>query len=337
MIGRRDVLGALLGAMGTAACGAARPDVGRRESSGPLVEPPLELDPIVNLVPAGGLVWLLEARPRELLADPVLGAALTTIAPSDRFEAFARRHGQVDLRQADEVAVAGTAGARRAILALARVHVVPGRVEAAFAARARIVEGRAVERGVTRFWGTVGEEREQVALFGQQGVGIERGGLGPLQAAVYFAQGRLKRSLPALRTEPLASAAMRVGDAPLRGFAPGPFDGDWAGGMGGLLAGATAVAAGMRAAARGGLALRLVLMGGWGADAAAAARRLVDSFRSLAEDPLGRLTGIDRPLDGPVATTAPDAIQLDVTLDPVTMSEGVRAATDAPLAEIMAI
>jgi hypothetical protein len=107
--------------------------------------------------------------------------------------------------------VAGHRRSARSVLALARVRVEPWRVEAAFAARARAVEGRAVERGVTRFWGAVGEEREQVALFGRDAVGIERGALGPLQAAVYFAEGRLRRSAPALRAEPLVSAAGRLG------------------------------------------------------------------------------------------------------------------------------
>jgi hypothetical protein len=194
---------------------------------------------------------------------------------------------------------------------------------------------------VTRFWGTVGDEREQVATFGHDGVGIEFGGLGPLQAAIYFAQGRLKRSLPALRAEPLAAAAAQLGEAPLRGFAPGPFDADSAGAFGGLLAGATALAVRLRAggrAAGGGepLRLQLLLTGAWGADAPAAAKRFEASFRLLAVDPLGRLTGLDRPVDGPVATSAPDALALDVALDPVTMSRGLRAIAGAPLAEIMA-
>jgi hypothetical protein len=339
MIRRRDFLGALLGGVGAAACaatgrGLARPESGERGS-----EPPLALDPIIDLVPAAGLVWLVEARPRELLADPVLGPALAAIASGDRLDAFARRHGQVDLRQAEQVAVASTTGAARATLALAMVHIEPGRVEAAFTARARNVDGRAVERGVTRFWGTVGEEREQVALFGQQGVGIERGGLGPLQAAIYFAEGRLKRSLPALRAQPLASAAARLGEAPLRGFAPGPFEGDWAGGLGGLLGATTAVAVRLRAAARGAdgaLALRFLRTGAWGADAAAAALRLEEAFHVLTEDPLGRLAGLDRPVDGPRVAGDAEALVLDVALDPVRMSRGVRAATEAPLAEIMA-
>ena len=127
----------------------------------------------------------------------------------------------------------------------------------------------------------------------------------------------------------------------MRAFAPGPFDGDWAAGLGGLLAGATAAAApSARGRAPGArrpvLELRLVLTGAWGADAAAAADRLAASFRVLAEDPLGRLTGLDRPVEGPVATGEPDVLALDVALDPVTMSRGVRAAAGAPLAEIMA-
>jgi hypothetical protein len=242
----------------------------------------------------------------------------------------------------------------RSVLALARVRVEPWRVEAAFAARARAVEGRAVERGVTRFWGTVGEEREQVALFGRDAVGIERGALGPLQAAVYFAEGRLRRSAPALRAEPLMSAAGRLGEAPLRAFVPGPFADDWGAGLGGLLGASTGLAVSLgtveapdggapaaasaetRPAGAPSLALRLVLTGAWGVDAPAAAERLGAAFQVLVEDPLARLTGLDHPLRDPATSAAPDALALDVALDPVRMVAGVRAAMSAPVTEIMA-
>jgi hypothetical protein len=330
-VARRQVLAGLLGACASA-CAANRPPP---TSLGP---PPLDIDPLVDLVPAAGLVWLLEVRPQDLWANPSLAAVFAAAAPDERLDAFARRYGGVDLRRADQVAVAGQG---HATLGLARLPVEPRRVEDAFAARARSVEGRAEEGGVTRYWGTVGDQREQVATFGREAVGIEFGGLGPLQAAIYFAQGRLKRSLPALRAEPLAMAAARLGAAPVRAFAPGPFDGDWAGGFGGLLGAATAVAARLRADDRGPgggepLHLQLLLTGAWGADAPAAAKRFAASFRLLAEDPVGRLTGLDRPVDGPVATGEPDALALDVALDPVTMSRGVRAVAGAPLAEIMA-
>jgi hypothetical protein len=332
MSGRRQVLGALLGAV-AAACAPAPP-----AAVTPAEPSPLDLDPLVDLVPAAGLVWLVELRPQALRASPALAGVLAAAAPEDRLDAFARRHGGVDLRLADQVAIAGHGPAT---LGLARLAVEPSSVEAAFAARARSVDGRAVERGVTRFWGTVGEEREQVAVFGREGVGIEWGGLGPLQAAVYFAQGRLKRSRPALRAEPLATAAALLGEAPVRGFAPGPFGDDWAGGLGGLLRGATAVGARLRAAegrpdGRRAIELHLLLTGGWGADAPAAAELLAASFRALADDALGRLAGLDRPLGDPVATGSPGALVLDVALDPLTMSRGMRAVAGAPVAEIMA-
>ncbi len=344
MIARRQVLATLLGAFGSAfGSGCART---LAPSRAPVEPAPLDLDPLVDLVPAAGLVWLVELRPRQLQASPPLAAVFAAAATGAQLAAFAHRYGGVDVRRADQVAVSGHG---RSTLGLARLPVDPWRVEQAFTARAGEVEGRAVERAVTRFWGTVGEEREQVAVFGRDGVGIEHGGLGPLQAAIYFAQGRLKRSLPALRAEPLSAAAALLGEAPVRAFAPGPFEADWAGGFGGLLGAATAVAARLRAAEPGtalaggdagagrqALRLQLVLTGAWGADAPAAADRFAASFRVLGEDPFGRLTGLDRPLDGPVATAGPDALALDVALDPVTMSRGVRAASGAPLAEIMA-
>jgi hypothetical protein len=333
LIARRQVLGALLGALatGAAACG------GRQ---GPAAWPPpparpLALDPLVDLVPAAGLVWLVDARPREVFADAALAAIVAAAIPGDRVDAYARRFGLVDPRQATQVVLASFA---RTTLALACLPVAAGAIEAAFRARAGLVEGGALERGVFRLWGTVGEEREQVAVFGGQGIGLERGAFGPLQAAEFFAQGRLKLSLPALRAPPLAAAAARLGEGPLRAFAPGPFEGDWARGLGGLLGGATALAARLRPGSGPGapLKLRLLLLGAWGTDAPAASERLAAAFHVLAEDPLGRLTGLDRPVEGPTATGDADALALDVALDPVTLARGVRAATGADLPEIMA-
>jgi hypothetical protein len=78
------------------------------------------------------------------------------------------------------------------------------------------------------------------------------------------------------------------------------------------------------------------LTGAWGQDAPAAAERLGEAFQLLAEDPVGRLAGLDRPLAHPVTSAAPDALALDVALDPVRMVAGVRAVMGAPVAEIMA-
>jgi hypothetical protein len=204
------------------------------------------------------------------------------------------------------------------------------------------VDGRAIEGDVTRFWGTVGTEREQVAVVGGDAVGMERGRFGPLRAALYFAEGKLRRALPALRAEPLARAAALLnadGPAPLRAFAPGPFEGEWAGGVGGLLRGATAVAGAARPRERapnGSLWISLVLTGAWDDQAPAAAERLRAVFGVFADDPLGRLMGLRQPLDGPRVSWEKDALRLDVVLDPLELGRGVHAATDAKMAEILA-
>jgi len=298
--------------------------------------PSLALDPLVDLVPAAGLVWLLDARAQELLASPVLAPGVALVLPADHFDAFAQHHGGIDLRRLSHLVLAQYDGAT---LALGSTAVQAAHVEAAFAARAVAVEGRAVEGGVTRFWGSVGADREQVAVFDGRAVGLEKGHLGPLRAAIYFARGMLKRALPALRAEPLVRVAKLLGDAPLRAFAPGPFEGAWGAGLGGLLRATTAVGASLRPAARptgGALEAQLVLAGAWGADAPRASERLAAAFQLLAADPLGRLLGIDHPLEEPRVSGDYEALRLEVILDALALARGLQAATDARMSEIMA-
>jgi hypothetical protein len=338
-IARRDAI-ALIGAVAAAACSASRPPLPTRPAA------PTEtfrVDPLVDLVPAAGLRWLVDVHPAGILADAGFGAAIAILAPEEAFVTFALRHGGVDLRAAHEVVVAGVDDAW---LGLARLTVDPANIEDAFARRALAVEGRAVERGITRFWGTVGSEREQVAVFGHDAVGIEKGRFGPLGVATYFAQGLLRRSRPALRAEPLQAAADRIGDAPLRAFAPGPFDGVWSTGLGGLLRASTAVAVALRPVAapatsrgteRETLAVRFVLMGDWASDGPAAAGRMGSAYRVVTEDSMGRLAGLDHPIKPPEVTWDASALQLDVALDAVELARGVRAATSGSLGEIMAL
>jgi hypothetical protein len=330
-VNRREAL-ALLGALAAAtACGpraTAPPETPRLAA--------LSLEPLVDLVPAAGLVWLLDVGAQELLASPVVAPGVALVLPPARFDAFAAKHGGIDLRRVSRLVVAQYP---EATLTLGATPLQPARVEAAFAARAGTAEGRAVEGGVTRLWGSVGAEREQVALFGDAAFGVERGHLGPLRPAIYFAQGRLKRALPALRAEPLAHAARLLGDAPLRAFAPGPFEGAWAAGLGGLLRATTAVGASMHPSVRptgGALEVQLVLAGAWGADAPRAAERLAAAFQLLATDSLGRLLGIDHPLEEARVSGDDEALRLQVVLEPLALARGLGAATDARISEIMA-
>jgi hypothetical protein len=321
-----------LALLALAACGG-------RVAPGPPAptSPPLALGQAVDLVPAAGLVWLVDARLRELFASSALIPAIALVLPAARLDAFAKRHGGIDLRSVPELALAAYP---EATMAVARAVLDPARVEGAFAARAVAVEGRAVEGGVVRTWGTVGDAHEQLGIFGHEAVALEQGRFGPLRAAEYFAQGRLKRARPALLAEPLMRAATLLGDAPLRAFAPGPFAGDLGRGLGGLLGAATAVAGAATPVDHdpdGALALRFVVTGAWGADAAAAADRLLAAFGVLASDSLGRLLGVDRPLEAPRASGDAEALRLDVSLDALALGKGLRDATSATIAEVMRI
>ncbi len=337
-LSRRNAL-ALLGALAASACGKARGGgaagesrLGQKAGAGET----LQLDRVIDLVPAAGLTWLIEMAPRDLLAGPVFGPAVAQIVPESRFNRFAQRHGGLDPRGAEQIVFAGYA---KTTLLVARVPFDPGRVDAAFVALGEAEEGRSVERAVTRMWRTMPGGHEQIALLAGQGLVVERGQLGPLRAAIYFAEGRLRRSLPALKAEPLASASTLAGEAPLRAFAPGPFDGEWASGLAGLLRATTAVAITLRPAANAAVAAvaaRLLLMGAWGEDAPAAADRLRSAFGVLTGDPLGRLMGLDHPLDGPTVTADANVLRLEATFGALAAARGLHTIVDANVAEIMA-
>jgi hypothetical protein len=352
MTGRGALASGLVAVLVLGACGATVRPTQERPA-----DPPLALDPLADLVSAAGLVWLVDARPSAIATneDAAEGAAALPTAPLDL---LARDGSGLDWHQATELVIAGFPDAT---LWLVRAPFDPLRVERAFGRAAVAVEGRTEERGVTRFWGTVDGARTQVALFGRSAVAIERGRFGPLQVAAYFAQRRLRRSLPAMRAAPLSEVAERVGEpeAPLRVFAPGPFEGGAATGLGGLLRAATAfggrfaIAPAIAASAgerpsmtpppaerpptrpSGTIEARVVLTGAWGPEWRNAAERLDAIFRVIAEDSLGHLLGLDRPSTESRTTGDATAVELDLRLDAHAMATGLRAATTASLSEIL--
>jgi hypothetical protein len=329
-LGRRELVAGLLG---LTACGGA-------PAAAPLapVEQPLGLSSAVELLPAPGLTWLVDAKLRELFSSPALLPALSLLLPPARLDAFAARHGGVDLRAVGDLAIASYP---ETTLWVVLTSIIPARIEAAFAERAVAVEGRAIDGSVVRTWGTVGSAREQLAILGHEGVVLEHGHFGPLQAAEYFAQRKLKRARPALQSEPLVRVAEALGAAPLRALAPGPFVGDLGHGLGGLLAAATAVGAAATPVPSGHgdgdgvLQLRFVVTGAWGQDAPAAEDRLRAAFDLLGADPLGRLLGVDRPVEPPAVDGNAEALQLTVGLDVTRLAEGLKDATSATLEEVM--
>ena len=142
---------------------------------------------------------------------------------------------------------------------------VPAKLESIFRAQTGGVDGRAVDRegeqAIVRAWGTMHGEPAQMATFGHEVAALEVGRFGPLRVAELFARERLKRASPALKSGPLARAAELVRDpgghdAPARAFALGPFEGESAKALGGLIAASTAAALGAEPGHRRGRRLR---------------------------------------------------------------------------------
>lgn len=317
-----------------AACGPAPPP----QPAPPAIDAELHLASAESLVAAPGLEWLLVATPRALASDPALIPWVGAIASEERLDAYARATGGIDLRRAEGLAVAEY---REARMTVAIVAHDAARAEAAFERRATIVEGRALDAHnpqVSRLWGTTSEGREQLVSLGGRALVLERGRFGPLRAAEAFALGRLKRARPALASAPLDEVAAPLGPAPVRVFFPGPFAGEWANGLGGLLAAATAVGVAIEPraeAARLSVRVRLVVTGGWGADHARAAAHLADEVTRLTTSPLAHLLGANRPIEGPEVSSDSTVLRAEARFDGRLLTQGLRDATSAEIDEIM--
>lgn len=296
---------------------------------------PLHLEPACDLAASAGLEWLVEARPRALAQTPDLIPALGLVVSEARFSAFAKAHGGVDLRQIEELCIAKY---RESVLSIARTPIDPGSLERAFADRTTRADGRTVVAPnplVVRLGGDVLGEHQQLVVFGRDAVALEQGKPGPARVAEAFALGKLRRASPALKGAALARVAEIVGHAPLRVFAPGPFEGESAQGLGGLLRATTAVGASASVVPDRRLVVRLVLAGAWGRDAEAAAERLKAAIHVVSETALGRLLGLDHPASPPTVHGTTEALVVEATFDLPALARGVHEAIDAEIDEIM--
>jgi hypothetical protein len=174
--GRRGFLLGCAGAL--VACGGAP-----REPAPP-PELTLALTPVADLLPAPRLEWLVELRCREAWSHPGLRAAIRMVIPDERLAGFAVTHGGVDLREIDELAIAGyapAAGPSGNTVVVARTMLDPARVEAAFT-REVDVQGRAsthpdARHPLVRVWGLAASEPRSLVLFGRRAVLLERAAL----------------------------------------------------------------------------------------------------------------------------------------------------------------
>ena len=311
---------------------------GPKPSAAPPAPPPvpLHLDSACDLAPSAAVEWVVDARPRAVAELPDLIPAIALVVPEARFATFAATHGGIDVRQITDLCIAKY---KDSLLTVVRAPLDPARVERTFAERMTHPGGRSVDvvsPPVVRVWGEVNGEAQQLVVFARELVALEQGRAGPIRASEAFALGKLRRASPVLRGGSLAKAVQLVGDAPVRAFAPGPFEGATAQGLGGLMRASTAIAASARfVGAPASVALRIVITGAWGKDAPAAAERLAAAVHVVSESPLGRLLGLDHPVVSPQVRGTDEALFIEVTVDGAALARGVHDALDAEIGDIM--
>jgi hypothetical protein len=320
-------------------------------AAAPKADVPLDLPKTVDLVPAAGLSVLVDAHPREILAHGELLPLVAQVFPEEQFRVFAERHAGVDPRQLEDLEVA-TYG--DTTLVLGRGDFDPVRAERAFHDRSTHVLGRFVDRPggpvstALRFEGSAltndqppRELRTELVLLGRAVAGYEEHAgaarVGPLRASELFALRKLERARPALAAPPLDTTARALGEAPVRVFFAGPFEGEAAKGLGGLLQAATAVGIAVRPTPRvpAALAITIVLMGAWKNDAAIAGERFAAAVSTILRSDFGRLCGAHEPIRGPDLEVGPDVLTVQVTLDAAHLAAGLRIATAPKIDEIM--
>ncbi len=289
-----------------------------------------------DIAPAAGLSWLVELEPRAIASIPDLIPAIAEVVPEERFTAYAKSHGGVDPRTVPDLCMARYGEVR---LSVAKTPIDPRRIERAFAELATRVDGRTIvsrDPPVIRLTGDVLGEPETVTLFAQNAVALEQGrGLRVMRAVEAFALGKLKQSRPALRGVALARAAALLGEAPFRFFVPAPFGDEASRGLAGLLRATTAVGVAARFVgppAR--IAVRVVLLGAWEGDEAAA-DRFAAAANVLAQSAPGRLFGLNHPHEPVRVRTASDALILDAVLDGSALARGLRDAVSAEASDIL--
>lgn len=322
---RRSLL-ALLAAWPLSACASAQLD-----PEPPSAAPSLKLDPLVDLLPAGGLDWLLLLQPAELLREHALGKPLATVIPEANVDTLSTYLG-FDPRLADQIAVAGYG---ESTLYALRVAHDPAQVETKFRERITSDFFRNIDGpSVTVLSGTIGSRRRSMADLDASVLLFESGPSRPLKAAIAFAQGKLKRARPALQVEPLATLARRLGPAPALLFAPASEAVPWRGAHG-LLDRAAAVGLAASASPEG-LRVRSVLLGAWDEPPTQALARLEHTLDDLAHSSVGRLTGLDAPRAPWSFGGDGEGIHAEGLLDPQKIADGLRAATSAGLRELFA-
>lgn len=224
------------------------------------------------------------------------------------------------------------------MLYLARHAGDPTAIERSYRARFTSGEKRSIERpDVVRVSGKIGRKLHAAVFLGRDVAGFQEGGSasrGPVRVASLFAEGKLKHARSVMAAEPIHALALSLGQAPLAAFAPGPFDGEVARGLRGLLAGATGIGAVLRPTERQSFVVTAAVSGDFTTSAVPAADELYAAWKDLAQSRLGHMLGLDRPVSAPMTRGTADAVMISVELSAKLLAEGLASTTASRVEDI---
>jgi hypothetical protein len=274
---------------------------------------------LTDFVPAAGLRWLVVGSPRQLAREPGLASLRQRWLTDDRRRAFARETG-VDLF-ATERALAAGFDLGTLYIADASGWLAPP--ELAFARRLAGSERlRQPRPNVWHVTGLVGSEPEALVRVADALVAVAVGDLTLARAVELRALGRLDRTLPAFQGVSLAELPDELlRPAPFAFYLPGPIQGSWVGGAGGLLGAAHALGATL-ALDGPRLRLRLCVAGRWHATEDAA--ELGSLWQAFASSGLGQKLALDRPLTPAEVHGSEARLELVAALDAAAFSAGLE-------------
>lgn len=330
---RRSILGGLLGALFGAAC-----------SSAPVKPPPPPLGPLATdklegLATSAGLSWMVRAKPRAIAQIPWLIPSIGKIVPEPHFDKFRERSG-LDPRQLHEVYLLKYGEA----LANAEAQIVRHNgdgvmLEKKFFARLTSDAVRTEDRpDLVRLSGNIGRSNHAFARIGKDIVAYQQRGedaKGPVAIASLFARGKMPKVRRLLADDPLKSLVARFGEAPLVAAALGPFTDEWKSAAGGLLEVSDAIAGAARPTARENIGVAIAIVGNFSNDDAKAAEVLKSAWDAIAVSTMGRLLGLDRPIEPALTAGDRGVITLSVELDQNRLADGLKALVEQDLEAIM--
>lgn len=321
------------GAWALGGCGAA-PTVPKQPAL-----PPLVVEDLASLVPFAGLSWMVLVKPRTIAQIPWLIPEIALFAPEKNLDVFVRDVG-IDLRQIPESIIArfdATLG--EADVQITRHNGDADACERLFRQRITRKPTRAEDRpDVVRVSGEIGATTHAFARIGAEVLAFQEGGdaaKGPVRIATLYAQHLLKKSPSALEEEPLKSLRGRFGDAPCIGLALGPFDDEWKKAANGLLEAATGVGAALRPTARENIGFALAITGDFHDSADAASATLMDAWDAFAVTEMGKVLGLDHPVERALPSHLEDVVALSVEIEPRRFAEGLHALVMQDLDELM--